>query len=133
MPAPRQIAPSLTSSFNEAWKQARPHLLEALALTDGLYDETYALSQVFRGKAQLWLGEKSAAITEICVYPTGVRTLFWFLVGGDLDEVVNDMEPHVNAWAASNYGVRRAEFSGRRGWLRAAGYRERWTSGTKDL
>lgn len=131
--ATRPSDPTDTSSFNADWVRARPHILAALEYVDGLYDEAHALKRTMAGETVLWVGQESALIVEIIEYPTGRRSLVYWLAGGALEELRDRMQPAIEQWAKQRYGVEQAEFSGRRGWLRALGFREQWTSGSKDL
>ena len=129
----RPSDPSDTSSFNADWVRARPHILAALEYVEGLYDEAHALKRTMSGETVLWVGQSSAVIVEIIEYPTGRRSLVYWLAGGSLEELRDEMQPAIEHWAKQRYGADQAEFSGRRGWLRALGFREQWTSGSKDL
>ncbi|OWJ67448.1 hypothetical protein BWR60_09590 [Inquilinus limosus] len=67
------------------------------------------------GSSQLWLGEKSALVTEILNYPRVKACVIW-LAGGDLEEVV-EIQRHI-ATGAKARGCTRLEVRGRPGWLR---------------
>ena len=70
------------------------------------------------GKMQLWPGEKSALVTEICQYPVRTGCLVAF-AGGDLDEL-RSMAPTIKQWAKSK-GCDFVSVMGRKGWVRALG------------
>lgn len=68
------------------------------------------------GEAQLWLGDRSAAVTEIIVYPR-LKVLHLWLCGGDLAEIVETMLPRAEKWAKAK-GCSRLTTGGRKGWDR---------------
>lgn len=84
------------------------------------YQYTHALEDVEKmvadGDAQLWLGERSAAVTEVIEFPRAKVCHMW-LCGGDLDEIVEIMLPKAEAWAKKN-GCTHATTAGRLGWNR---------------
>ena len=55
-------------------------------------------------------------ITEIVDYPR-LRALNFFLVGGDLSELLEKMEPAIVQWARAQ-GCTRVAQTGRKGWGR---------------
>lgn len=68
------------------------------------------------GLAQLWLGERSAAVTEIIEQPRSKDFSLW-LCGGDLEEICEEMLPKAEEWAKAE-GCTRFLTSGRPGWDR---------------
>lgn len=91
------------------------HISQALAHQD-THDLCSVLAAIGSGAAQAWCGTGSTIVTEILDYPL-MRVCRIWLASGDMDELVADMLPQVEAWAASN-GCRRVEIVGRRGWKR---------------
>lgn len=91
------------------------HIERALA-----YQATHTIEDVERmiadGEAQLWLGEKSAAVTEIIVFPR-MKTLHLWLCGGDLREITEVMLPKAQSFAEKE-GCTRLTTAGRIGWDR---------------
>lgn len=69
-----------------------------------------------RGEAQLWEGEKSAAVTEVIEQPRQKDFSLW-LCGGDMEEICEIMLPKAAKWAKEN-GCTRMLTSGRPGWDR---------------
>lgn len=97
---------------------------------------THKLSDVYTGIAagqfQLWRGQSSVIVTEITEYPRrrGCRI---FLAAGDMDELVNRMEPDVVEWAKGQ-DCDHMEIIGRRGWRRVLNdYREPAAILTKEI
>ena len=68
------------------WDRARPHLAEALEHARGTHTVEDVLRLAGEGKLQLWVGDRSAAVTEILHFPQK-RALNLFLAGGDLAEI----------------------------------------------
>lgn len=91
------------------------HIKRALA-----YQATHDIEDVERmvadGDAQLWEGEKSAAVTEIIVFPR-LKALHLWLCGGDLREITEVMLPQAEAFARME-GCTRLTTAGRIGWDR---------------
>lgn len=80
------------------WYRCRPWIIEALKHapdTHRIEDIEYGIQT---GQFVFWGGQKSACITEIVNYPRK-RILNYFLIGGDLKELVEFMEPRISAWA----------------------------------
>lgn len=85
-----------------------------------------------RGDAQLWTNDGAAVVTEIAVYPSGLRSLNAWLSGGELD-AVRELDARIDAYAREK-NCRTRTIIGRRGWLRALpGYRETGVVLTKDM
>lgn len=72
---------------------------------------------VGHGLYQYWPGDISAVLTELVTYPTGRVECNIFLAGGDLDELVEEMLPEIEAWARRK-GCTGITVSGRKGWAR---------------
>lgn len=75
------------------------------------------------GEAQFWPGEQAAMVTTIEDDPCERRLLIW-LAGGTLDELVEHLRPHAEAWAR-RCGCGRVLVIGRPGWeptLKEKGY-----------
>lgn len=84
---------------------------------------------LIRGEYQFWPGERSAGVTEIVEYPRRKALIFW-LAGGDLSDLMANIEPVARAWGEAQgctlfmgYAVDRP------GWSRALqrhGYTPSW-------
>ena len=85
-----------------------------------LYQGTHTIGDVEAmiedGYAKLWLGENSAAVTEIIIYPK-CRVLHLWLCGGDMDEITEQMLPMAEKYAIEQ-GCTRMTTGGRKGWDR---------------
>lgn len=112
------------------WHKAHDYIVKALERSPGhetLEDIFVALTD---GRAQLWVGERSAAVT-VCIG----KTFTLWLAGGKLGEL-KDMLPAAEE-VARDFGAEQIQVFGRRGWehsfLEPAGYKPRWTILEKSL
>lgn len=96
------------------YDRARGWLLKAVEMEGD--PEAELIAKLRAGQAQLWLGEKSAMVTEVTAGPDG-RCLHGWLSGGDLTEIIS-LIPGALAWART-MGCVEATIDGRRGWARA--------------
>jgi len=90
--------------------------------------------QIAEGRLQFWPGERCAVVTEIVDYPR-LRALNFFLVGGDLNELIEQMEPAIVEWAR-RLGCTRIAQTGRKGWgrvLAPLGYQTTLSVMIRDL
>lgn len=114
--------------YDRVW----PFLEPAVDRTEGAHDRKTVWSAIASNKAQLWPGQKSAVVTEVVTHPTGLKSLTYWLAGGDLEEL-QFMEKQIAEFARS-MGCTRVEIYGRRGWLKAlTDYQDAGTILTKDL
>jgi hypothetical protein len=99
----------------QEWKRCRHWIEDAIALIS-----THTIEDIEIGLVQckyvFWPASKSAAITEIQVFPRA-KHMHIFLAGGDLDEL-RSMVPMWQSWARFN-GCGKVTLCGRRGWERA--------------
>jgi len=94
------------------WARCAAWLQPALARdTDG-WDMAELEARLRAGKAQLWLGQRCAAVTELAEGPS----INCWLAGGHMREIVS-LTPGIEAWARAR-GCRFATLAGRRGWAR---------------
>lgn len=93
------------------WTKVRGWLVPAMR------DATEAeiIDHLAKGHAQLWVGERSAFVTQ--VRQGKQRFLHVWLGGGDIAEMF-DLIPGIAAWARG-MGCAYAEVNGRLGWARA--------------
>lgn len=84
------------------------------------YQSTHTIEDVEQmvanREAQLWLGENSAAVTEIIQFPRAKALHLW-LCGGDLKEITEMMLPKAEAFAKAE-GCTKLTTGGRKGWDR---------------
>lgn len=105
------------ASAQKEWSRCRPWIEAALPWCYGTHTIEDVERQIAEGRLQFWPGERCACVTEIIEYPR-LKALNFFLIGGDLDELLNKMEPAVIAWAKS-LGCTRVASTGRKGWSKA--------------
>lgn len=99
---------------------------------------THSIEDIEQGIAdgtyQFFSMPNCAVVVRIVEYPRK-KCLNYFLVGGDLNELMTKMEPHLTAWAKSQ-GCTVATLVGRAGWLRTLGklgYTPAWSAAYKEL
>lgn len=116
------------------WLRCKHWIKEALVYTDG----THTIEDIEKGiqerTYQFFSSANSAAVTEIIKYPRK-RLLNYFLIGGNLKELVQEIEPHVTRWAKER-GCTRVVGIGRKGFERAfrdSGFKPCWTAIAKDI
>lgn len=120
---------SLRDEYERVW----PWLAAAMLR----YDETHSKEDIWKsienGTAHLWPLKRSAMLTTIDEYPTGLKQIRGWLAGGDLQEIVEYI-PTIEAWAKDVCGCTEAVIVGRKGWLKAfTNYREAGTIMKKVL
>ena len=116
-----------------SYAEARPHFAEAL--DPRLYTIEHLDALVLSGRAQVWLGERAAIVTEVREYPTGARVVHGLVAAGALEEIVGVLIPRAEAWGRS-VGCLLAVIESRPGWVRRlkdAGYRIHQTAVRKAL
>ena len=113
------VAEKRRTSFmisEKTWKKAAPLIERALKYQD-THDLEDVQRELWRQKAQLWCGEKSAIVTELHQFPQNRKKARIWLAAGDMDELVNEMLPDVEEWARKE-GCMAVTIVGRKGWLR---------------
>lgn len=116
------------------WARLKHHIEAALATSPGFETIEDVEAFVACGKYQVFFGRESIAITEIASYPRR-KVLNILHGGGDLNELLNELEPSMCAFARSQ-GCDAIMGTGRKGWERvtaARGYRFAWLNMVKDI
>lgn len=116
------------------WLRCRPWIESALPYCYGTHTIEDVEQQIASGRLHFWSGERAAMVTEIVDYPR-LRALNFFLVGGDLEELVEKMEPSIIAWAKAR-GCKLVLQTGRKGWskvLAPKGYKSGLGVMMKDI
>lgn len=122
---------------NEEWERCRPWLESALSKGGDRYhtiDDIFDLVTDTSGDHQFWPGKHCALVTQFWYFPRA-KVLNCWLAGGDLDELLNEMQPDVLKWAKAK-GCTEALAYGRRGWerrLKAHGYAYRFSVVGKSI
>ena len=105
------------------WARLKHHIEAALATSPGFETIEDVEAFVASGRYQVFFGRESIAITEIASYPRR-KVLNILHGGGDLNELLNELEPSMCAFARSQ-GCSAITGQGRKGWERvtkARGY-----------
>ena len=87
----------------------------------GEYTWQDVVEGVTSGNMQLWPAKDAAAVTQLWDFPNR-RVLHVLAAGGSL-ETLKDMQASAAAFAKAN-GASALTVEGRRGWIRALGWRE---------
>lgn len=119
------------SPFDAEWERCAPWIESALAHAGRTHTIDDVKAVVERREARFWAGTNAAMVTEINTYPQFAALNFW-LAGGDLAELRDELRPAAEAWARS-LGCRYAAVVGRLGWARALGYRPIHFTCAKEL
>jgi hypothetical protein len=115
------------------YERFRPIFAEAI--DPRLYSIEHLDALLQSGRAQIWVGEAAAIVTEIRTYPAGAAVIHGLVAAGDLDEIVDTLIPRAEAWARS-IGCAMAIVESRPGWpraLRQQGYEPHQVSVRKAL
>ena len=116
------------------WARLKHHIEAAIAKSPGFETIEDVEALVACGKYQVWFGRESVAITEIASYPRR-KVLSIIHAGGDLNELQDEMEPQMCAFARSQ-GCQSITVQGRKGWERvrqARDYKFGFITMYKDL
>lgn len=118
----------------DEWARCRHWIEGALEHDGGLYLIEDVEAAIEAGEATFWPGRESACVTQFWEFPRAKALNFW-LAGGDLEELLGEMLPEIEAWARA-HDCTRLVVAGRRGWARAMrkhGYAEYWTALGKEI
>ena len=128
------MAPVSVAEDRSEWLRCRPWIEAALPYARGTHTIEDIEAGIARGQFVFWSGQKSAIITEIIEYPRA-RVMHYFLLGGDLTELVEFMEPRITHWAKTQ-GCNAVSGAGRRGFERVfarSGFKPAWTVIFKEI
>jgi hypothetical protein len=109
-----RLFPVHPDQLQEELRRVRPFLEAALEHQSDIHIAGVENDLMLRD-AQLWVGERSAAVTQVCAWPQR-RTFHIFLAGGDMEEllgILEGAEPWARAMCCTAVTVR-----GRKGWAR---------------
>lgn len=118
----------------ENWARCRPWIEAALETSPGFETIEDVERLIGEGTYQVFPGRNSVAITEIVSYPRR-KVLNIVHGGGNLDELLSEIEPMMCAFARSQ-DCQTIMGTGRKGWERVTkdrGYLFGWISMVKDL
>lgn len=99
------------------WERCK-HWIQAALDHDG---DHYTIEDVWRdvseGRATFWSGKRSAVISQFWNFPRA-RVCHYWLAGGDMGELLDEMMPVIEGWAKAQ-GCSETSLGGRKGWQRA--------------
>lgn len=105
------------------WGRVRKYLSDALEYSDGMSDIDDVRDSLAKGESDLWVGEKSAIVTQV-IETRIAKALLYHLAGGDLKELI-EMTEHIEN-LAKDMGCSKVLINGRAGWGKVLnGYKER--------
>lgn len=104
-------------TLDAEWNRCAPWLQAALDHSGNTFGLDDVRALVETEDAQFWPGYNCAIVTQIEVHPLAKVLVFW-LAGGDLNELVSELRPRIEAWAAGR-GCDTSLIIGRPGWERA--------------
>lgn len=119
---------------DEQWGWARPLIQAAIETSPGFENIEDVERLLAGGTYQAWFGARSCAITEIVSYARR-KVLNVVHGGGDLDELLEELEPKMCAFARAQ-GCDGIMGVGRKGWERVTrkrGYRFAYVAMIKDF
>ena len=125
---------ALVTEDKSEWYRCRPWIEAALEYARGTHTIEDIEDGIALGQFQFFCSENAAVVTEFIKYPQ-MKVLNYFLIGGDLNELADKIEPHVSRWAKMK-GCKRVIGIGRKGLERvfgAKGFTYAWTGIYKDL
>lgn len=122
--------------IREIWPIALEHLGPAIELTYGRHSPETVLSSLLDGNMQLWLAVTdrpiAAAITQVNIWPTGMKTCRIMFVGGTEMNRWTYMMEIIGEWAITR-NCRYLEVGGRSGWEKVLGWKKSAVELVKDL
>ncbi|WP_264051675.1 hypothetical protein [Methylobacterium flocculans] len=127
---PSEDAPEWAAfHFNRCW----PWLEASLAIQPvQTHAREHVWEEIASGRSQIWPTPNSCCLVEINTYPSGLKAMFGWLAGGDLDELKVTclaLEKHARECGCDVFAVQ-----GRRGWVRALeGFEDAGTTIVKVL
>jgi hypothetical protein len=114
---PAQAMSGVPPHIAAEWARCRPWLEAALEHDGGHYGIEDVWREVAAGSATFWPGRRAAVITQFWNFPRA-RTCNHWLAGGDMAELLGEMQPAIDDWARAN-GCTEMTIAGRPGWVRA--------------
>ena len=128
------MAVSAEREDRSEWLRCRHWIEAALPYARGTHTIEDIETGIGNGQFIFWSGSKCAVITEILNYPRK-RVLHYFLLGGNLRELVEFMEPRITVWAKLN-GCTAVTGAGRAGFERVfakSGFEPAWRVIIKEI
>jgi len=102
--------------LREQFERCLPFLQPAIDRAGGAYDAEYVWDRIADETVRFWPYRNSAVVTRVEQLPNGERQIYWWLAGGDLDEILAMHDPIIE-WARGE-GCTRSEMVCRRGFAK---------------
>lgn len=137
-PSPTSLSADgvLAKYVHLVWDEARALLAPALDGSLGRYDSGSVFEELAAGRMQLWCvwegGMIAAIVTQINIWPTGMKTVRLVAAGGVAMEKWIHMMDIIEAWAR-HHDCRLLEVGGRAGWRKVLGWEQTAVELVKDL
>lgn len=118
------------------WPRVRPFIERALAESQGEYTPEDILKAIERKDMQLWQGKGYVGVTQIIIYPSGLKVVDILLTAGEnLYEWLDSSNETIYRWA-KHIGADQVRVMGRPGWqkmLKHIGYKHAYTVMTRGV
>jgi hypothetical protein len=103
-------------AFEREWTRCAPWIEAALDHAGSAHGIEDVKALVERRECRFWAWPNCACVTEAQIWPKAKWLLIW-LAGGDLNELLTDVLPQIEAYAVEE-GCSRVWLVGRPGWER---------------
>lgn len=123
------------SEERKEWLRCRPWIEAALVHALGTHTIEDVEDGIANGQFHFFCSANAAVVCELLYYPRMIALNYW-LIGGDLQELIKVIEPNVSRWAQEQHGAQRVIGIGRKGFERAfapSGFNPGWTAIYRDL
>lgn len=115
------------AEFERAWPWLKA------AIVHDTHRKRHVWEAIERGDVQLWFNDTAAIVTEIRVFPTGLKIINGWLAGGNLDGV-KTLVAQAERWGKAQGCAKAGISCGRPGWSRELdGYALAGVQLTKEL
>lgn len=117
------------------WLRCRPWIEAALEYAHGTHAIEDVEDGIEQGRFHFFCSPKSAVVVEFLQFPQK-KAMNYFLIGGDLDELIEKIEPNVTRWAKQEHGCSLVFGVGRKGLERVfapSGFHYGWTAIVKEI
>lgn len=114
--------------FERAWPYLEPAVLRARQ-----YSKEAVRNVIETGQARLWMLPNSVAVSMLRTFPSGRKSFGFWLAGGELGELVDLAHGEALQSALTDQCNEMRVLCGRRGWVRALGWRDVGVTAVLDL
>jgi hypothetical protein len=104
----------IRAEFDRTW----PWLDASIARYGRTHNKEHLWEEIASKRVCFFTTAKSAAICRLVQFPTGLKSLHIWLVGGNLNDIKTELYPRLEQWA-KKAGCHRMQAVGRKGWIRA--------------